>query len=122
MTSLLLDDRPTDDRTVAGVVEWFGAMQGQDFASVTWSLGLRTGSTRDEVGAAFESGQILRTWPMRGTLHVRAGCRRALDDRSTSVPVRCAGPRPAGSSSGSPRRTPTGPPTSCARPWSAAGR
>ena len=73
MTSLLLDDRPTDDRTVAGVVEWFGAMQGQDFASVTWSLGLRTGRTRDEVGAAFESGQILRTWPMRGTLHVLPG-------------------------------------------------
>jgi hypothetical protein len=73
MTSLLLDDRPTDDRTVAGVVEWFGAMQGQDLASVTWSLGVRTGRTRDEVGAAFESGQILRTWPMRGTLHVLPG-------------------------------------------------
>ena len=73
MTSLLLDGRPTDDRTVAGVVEWFGAMQGQDFASVTWSLGLRTSRTRDEVGAAFESGQILRTWPMRGTLHVLPG-------------------------------------------------
>jgi hypothetical protein len=38
-----------------------------------WSLGLRTGRTRDEVGAAFESGQILRTWPMRGTLHVLPG-------------------------------------------------
>jgi hypothetical protein len=73
MTSLLLDDRPTAGRSVAGVVEWFGAMQGQDFASVTWSLGLRTGSTRDEVAAAFESGQILRTWPMRGTLHVVPG-------------------------------------------------
>jgi hypothetical protein len=73
MTSLLLDDRPTADRTVSGVVEWFGAMQGQDFASVQWSLGLRTGRTRDEVRAAFESGAILRTWPMRGTLHVLPG-------------------------------------------------
>jgi hypothetical protein len=73
MTSLLLDDRPTAGRSVADVVEWFGAMQGQDFASVTWSLGLRTGSTRDEVASAFESGQILRTWPMRGTLHVVPG-------------------------------------------------
>lgn len=73
MASLLLDDRPTDERTVAGVVEWFGAMQGQDLASVMWSLGLRTGRTRDEVGAAFESGEILRTWPMRGTLHVVPG-------------------------------------------------
>ncbi len=73
MASLLLDDRPTGERTVAGVVEWFGAMQGQDLASVMWSLGLRTGRTRDEVGAAFESGEILRTWPMRGTLHVVPG-------------------------------------------------
>jgi hypothetical protein len=73
MTSLLLDDRPTTSRSIAGVVEWFGAMQGQDFASVTWSLGLRTGNTRDEVAAAFESGEILRTWPMRGTLHVVPG-------------------------------------------------
>jgi hypothetical protein len=48
-------------------------MQGQDLVSVTWSLGLRTGSPRDEVGAAFESGEILRTWPMRGTLHVLPG-------------------------------------------------
>jgi hypothetical protein len=73
MTSLLLDGRPTCERTVAGVVEWFGAMQGQDFAGVMWALGLRSGSTRDEVGAAFESGEILRTWPMRGTLHVVPG-------------------------------------------------
>ena len=72
MSSLLLDGRSTG-RTVSGVVQWFGAMQGQDFASVTWSLGLRTGQTRDEVHAAFESGEILRTWPMRGTLHVVPG-------------------------------------------------
>jgi hypothetical protein len=73
MTSLLLDDHPTTGRTVAGVVQWFGAMQGQDFASVTWSLGLRTGRTRAQVEEAFETGEILRTWPMRGTLHVVPG-------------------------------------------------
>jgi hypothetical protein len=73
MTSLLLVDGPPEGRTVPSVVEWFGAMQGQDLASVMWSLGLRTGRTRDEVGAAFESGDILRTWPMRGTLHVIPG-------------------------------------------------
>jgi hypothetical protein len=73
MASLLLDSAGTGDRTVAGVVGWFGAMQGQDFASVLWSLGLRTGLGRDEVTAAFESGTILRTWPMRGTLHVVPG-------------------------------------------------
>ncbi len=73
MSSLLLDDRPTADRAVADVVRWFGAMQGQDYGSVLWSLGLRTGRARDEVVAAFESGEILRTWPMRGTLHVLPG-------------------------------------------------
>jgi DNA glycosylase AlkZ-like len=73
MASLLLDARPTEGRTVAGVVEWFGAMQGQDLASVMWSLGLRTGRTRDQVAAALESGEVLRTWPMRGTLHMLPG-------------------------------------------------
>lgn len=73
IASLLLDGPAAAGRTVAGVVEWFGAMQGQDFASVGWSLGLRTGLSRDDVAAAFESGRILRTWPMRGTLHVLPG-------------------------------------------------
>ena len=73
MASLLLVERRDASRSVADVVNWFGAMQGQDLASVQWSLGLRTGHTRDEVGAAFESGEILRTWPMRGTLHVLPG-------------------------------------------------
>ncbi len=73
MASLLLAGRPPGGRTVADVVAWFGAMQGQDFASVAWSLGLRTGLSREEVGSAFESGEILRTWPMRGTLHVLPG-------------------------------------------------
>jgi hypothetical protein len=73
MASLLLAGGGTAGRTVAEVVGWFGAMQGQDFASVEWSLGLRTGLGREQVGAAFESGAILRTWPMRGTLHVVPG-------------------------------------------------
>ncbi len=122
MTSLLLDDRPTDDRTVAGVVEWFGAMQGQDFASVTWSLGLRTGRTRDEVGAAFESGQILRTWPMRGTLHVLPGADARWMIHAPRRPRSSRGRGSAAVPRVWPRRTPTGPPTSSARPWPAAGR
>ncbi len=69
--SLLLADHA--GRSVADVVEWFGAMQGQDMASVSWSLGLRTGTTASQVAAAFEAGAIVRTWPMRGTLHVVPG-------------------------------------------------
>lgn len=70
MASLLLDhgDRPTD---VAGVVEWFGAMQAQDYASGMWSLGARLPAfTAADVQAALERREAIRTWPMRGTVHL----------------------------------------------------
>jgi hypothetical protein len=57
--------------TVASVVEWFGAMQAQDHGSGLWSLGCRVpGSTRADIEAAVERGEVLRTWPMRGTIHL----------------------------------------------------
>jgi len=57
--------------SVAGVVEWFGAMQAQDMASGLWSLGVRLpGWTVDDVGAALERREAIRTWPMRGTVHL----------------------------------------------------
>lgn len=72
LTSLLLRDHPggmPDD--VAGVVTWFGAMQGQDPASVLWSLGVRLPTTTlAEVTAALEKREVVRTWPMRGTVHL----------------------------------------------------
>ena len=47
------------------------AMQGQDFSSAKWSIGVRTpGATEAGVEAAFANGTIVRSWPMRGTLHV----------------------------------------------------
>ena len=53
------------------VVEHLGALQGQDYAGVLWSIGLRVaGSTEDSVERAFSEREIVRTWPMRGTLHV----------------------------------------------------
>ncbi|MDG4834521.1 winged helix DNA-binding domain-containing protein [Solwaraspora sp. WMMD1047] len=74
MVSLLLREpagaakRPGD---VAGIVEWFGAMQAQDVASGMWSLGLRLpGATQDDVQAALERREAIRTWPMRGTVHL----------------------------------------------------
>jgi hypothetical protein len=73
LTSLLLRDRPGAARPadVASVVTWFGAMQGQDLASVSWSLGVRLPSfTADDVHAALERREALRTWPMRGTVHL----------------------------------------------------
>jgi hypothetical protein len=60
-------------RSVAEAGRFMLAMQGQDYASVKWSLGLRVpGSTEAEVEAAFTSGALVRSWPMRGTLHVTA--------------------------------------------------
>lgn len=80
MTSLLLragaapdpSGRPDD---VAGVVTWFGAMQAQDLASGMWSLGCRLpGRTWDDVHAALERREALRTWPMRSTVHLVPPC------------------------------------------------
>lgn len=72
--SLLLDDpreSPHPPSSVADVVTWFGALQAQDHASGLWSLGLRLpGQTRVDVQAALERREALRTWPMRGTVHL----------------------------------------------------
>jgi hypothetical protein len=57
-------DRPED------VVRWMGALQAQDYLQAVWALGLRTTSGRlADVEQALEDGKIIRTWPMRGTLH-----------------------------------------------------
>lgn len=72
LASLLLRDRHAGrPATVAGVVEWFGALQSQDMASGLWSLGVRLpGFTAQDVTAALERREALRTWPMRGTVHL----------------------------------------------------
>jgi hypothetical protein len=72
LTSLLLRAHPAGrPDSVAGVVEWFGAMQAQDMASGLWSLGARLpGCTVGDVTAALERREAIRTWPMRGTVHL----------------------------------------------------
>ena len=60
-------------RGPAEVVEWLTAMQGQDLPGLLESIALRTkGSDVASVRKAFDSGAIVRTWPMRGTLHAVA--------------------------------------------------
>ncbi|RAN77602.1 hypothetical protein B5P43_19295 [Bacillus sp. SRB_336] len=55
------------------VVRWLTALQGQDLPGALWSIGLRApGSGRAGVEAAFNRGDIVRSWPLRGTLHVTA--------------------------------------------------
>lgn len=47
-----------------------GAMQAQDYPGALWSLGLRLpGSTVSDIEQALTEGLVIRTWPMRGTLH-----------------------------------------------------
>jgi hypothetical protein len=60
-------------RTPAEVVRWMLALQAQDYAGVKWSVGLRAGNaTEADVAAACDDGSIVRSWPMRGTLHLVA--------------------------------------------------
>jgi hypothetical protein len=54
-----------------GVVRHLCAIQAQDYAGALWSVGLRTGPpcTAADIELAIANRQIVRTWPMRGTLH-----------------------------------------------------
>lgn len=59
--------------TVIEAVRWLTALQAQDFDSGVLSAALRTQSRRrSEVIAALDAGTIVRSWPMRGTLHLTA--------------------------------------------------
>ncbi len=46
-------------------------MQGQDLPGVKWAVGVRASDVRaSDVEAAFDAGEIVRSWPLRGTLHL----------------------------------------------------
>ncbi len=52
------------------VVEWFGAVQAQDYPGAKWSIALRIPGTKDEdIENTIAEKKIIRTWPIRGTLH-----------------------------------------------------
>jgi hypothetical protein len=56
---------------VAAVVAALGAVQAQDFLGALWALGLRSGARAEaEVERAIAERRIVRTWPMRYTLHL----------------------------------------------------
>lgn len=55
------------------VVTWLGALQAQDYSGALWSIGLRmVSATERGVEQALADRTIVRTWPMRGTLHIVA--------------------------------------------------
>jgi hypothetical protein len=59
--------------TPAGAVRRLGALQAQDYPGALVSVALRTqGRLRADVAAALDAGEVVRSWPMRGTLHLVA--------------------------------------------------
>ncbi len=56
--------------TATDAVRWLTAAQAQDYPGAVTSIALRTGlQTRQSVEAALNAGEVVRSWPMRGTLH-----------------------------------------------------
>ncbi|SDY52414.1 Winged helix DNA-binding domain-containing protein [Modestobacter sp. DSM 44400] len=57
--------------TAGEAVRWLTAVQGQDLPGALTSVALRTvDGTRAGVTAALDRGKVVRSWPMRGTLHL----------------------------------------------------
>lgn len=57
-------------RTAEDVVDRLGAVQAQDYLGSLWGIGQRMrGAIEADVEAAETRRAIVRTWPMRGTLH-----------------------------------------------------
>lgn len=55
----------------ADVVQWLAAVQAQDLSGAITSVAMRTGwRQRGAVEDALDAGKIVRSWPMRGTLHL----------------------------------------------------
>ena len=60
--------------TASTAVRALTAVQGQDYPGALAAVALRTeGHRRTDVEAALDAGDVVRAWPMRGTLHLVAG-------------------------------------------------
>ncbi|WP_226653704.1 winged helix DNA-binding domain-containing protein [Leifsonia sp. LS1] len=58
------------EQTPADVARRMLAVQAQDFGAACWAIALRTvAPSRNAVLADLDAGRIVRSWPMRGTLH-----------------------------------------------------
>lgn len=69
------------------VVERLGAVQAQDLGAAKWAVGSRMSRPSvAAVDAAIESRRIVRSWPMRGTLHL-------MPARLLRPALRITGPR-----------------------------
>jgi len=61
---------PVTPATPADVVRRLTCVQAQDFRSARSAVALRAGSSVADVDVAINAGEIVRSWPMRGTLHL----------------------------------------------------
>jgi len=80
----------------SGVVAALGALQAQDYLGSLWSIGLRLpNATEGSIEQAIADRGIVRTWPMRGTLHFVAATdvRWMLELLAPRVIARSASPR-----------------------------
>jgi hypothetical protein len=65
--------QPHNPDSIAGTVRWMTAMQAQDLQAALWAVGARVpGAGVADVRSALDSGAVVRSWPMRGTLHLVA--------------------------------------------------
>lgn len=59
--------------SVPELVRWMTAMQAQDLQAALWAVGARVPEAGlADVRAAIDAGTVVRSWPMRGTLHLVA--------------------------------------------------
>lgn len=59
--------------SIPDAVRWMTAMQAQDLGMALWAVGQRVrGIAASDVRAAVSAGTVVRSWPMRGTLHLVA--------------------------------------------------
>lgn len=70
--------------TVVEAARWMTATQAQELWGGKYALAVRASGTPTarDVDAAFDAGEIVRTWPMRGTLHIMAA-----DDVGWMLPI-----------------------------------
>lgn len=63
----------SDCRRPADAVRRLLAVQAQDRGQALWAVGSRVpGAAEADVAGALDAGAVVRTWPMRGTLHAVA--------------------------------------------------
>jgi len=83
--------------SVSELVRWMGAVQAQDYRGGLWATGLRLAKgDASAIEDAIAARTVVRTWPMRGTLHFvpaeDARCSRSIQ-RASSAGTKCSVPR-----------------------------